>query len=184
MKLIVAITIATLLLGGAVFAQVSNPSGNQPASNPAEPSASPAATASATTREASGVEDQLKKLEDEWARASMNKDRAAFERIEADNYIFVLPDGNVRNKTQDIDTLAKSNYTAFSLRDMQVRVFGDVAQVLGVAHLAGTENGQDVSGEYRFTDVFVNKNGKWQAVSTHASRLQPANTQTAPPPQR
>ncbi len=186
MRQALLISLAILLLGAMVMAQVANPTNPSP-TNPAEPSASPSGAASSTTRESSGVSDQLKKLEDEWARAGMNKDRAAMERIEADDYLFVMPDGNVRNKTQDLEALAKSNYTSFSNRDMQVRMLGnDTAEVVGITHIAGTENGQDISGDYRFTDVFVNKNGKWQAVSTQSTKLQSAsNTQpSSNPPQK
>lgn len=180
MKKIVLITIAVLLCGGMLLAQVANPSNPAPTNpsptNPAEPSGSSAAMGSATTRESGGVSDQLKRLEDEWARATMTKDRSIVDRIEGDDYVFVMPDGNVRNKTQDLDALAKANYTAFNNRDLQVRMLSnDTAEVLGVTHIAGTENGQDISGDYRFTDVWVNKNGRWQAVSTQATKVQPSS---------
>jgi hypothetical protein len=31
--------------------------------------------------------------------------------------------------------------------------------------------GKDTSGQYRFTDVFVKRNGLWHAVATHASKV-------------
>ena len=37
----------------------------------------------------------------------------------------------------------------------------------------GTYNGKDISGQYRWTDVFVKHNGQWQVVSTQGTHITP-----------
>jgi ketosteroid isomerase-like protein len=121
----------------------------------------------------SSTAEQLKKIENDWAKAAVNKDRATLDRIEAEDYILIMPDGKIRNKQQDLDSLAQSNITSMTVSDMDVRVFGDTAEVIGIGRIRGTENGKDISGDYRFTDVFVKKNGEWKAVSTEVTKMTP-----------
>ena len=51
---------------------------------------------------------------------------------------------------------------------MKVRVFADTAVVIGGHREKSQYEGMDTSGHYRWMDVFVKRNGRWQAV---ASRL-------------
>jgi ketosteroid isomerase-like protein len=50
--------------------------------------------------------------------------------------------------------------------DMQVRVFGDTAVVTGGLIEKGTRNGTAYTDTYRWTDVFVKRGGRWQAVAS------------------
>jgi ketosteroid isomerase-like protein len=54
-------------------------------------------------------------------------------------------------------------------QDLKVKVYGDTAIVSGQTTDKGKYKGQDISGTYRFTDVFVKRDGKWMAVSTHVT---------------
>lgn len=112
-------------------------------------------------------------LEHEWAAALMKGDVAAFDRIESPDYMLSDPDGNIENRAEsDADfTSGSAKYTAFSLDEMKVRVFGDTAIVFGLETEKSSFKGQDTSGQFRFTDVFVKQNGSWAAVSTHVSRV-------------
>jgi hypothetical protein len=39
--------------------------------------------------------------------------------------------------------------------------------------MTGQYKGKDISGQYRWTDVFVKRQGRWQVVATHASQIVP-----------
>lgn len=142
----------------------------QPIANPS-PTPSPSAS-TAMTAETSSVANQLMQIENNWAKAALTKDKQRLSQIEAPDYQFTAPDGTMRNQQQDIASLDNSTYTEFTNRDMNVRVYGDTAVVTGMTQLKGTENGKDISGDYRFTDVFVKRDGKWQAVNTEATKMQ------------
>jgi hypothetical protein len=55
---------------------------------------------------------------------------------------------------------------------MKVRVFGNTAIVTGGDTEKSTYKGKDSSGKYVWTDVFVNRNGKWQAVASESTKVQ------------
>lgn len=63
--------------------------------------------------------------------------------------------------------------TAFKFSDMKVHVYGDVAVVTGQNTIKGTweDIPRNISGPYRFTDVFVKRAGRWQCVASQSSRI-------------
>ena len=56
---------------------------------------------------------------------------------------------------------------------MNVRVYGDAAVVTYSTMDKGTFKGQDISGRYRWTDVFARRGGTWQIVAGQGTRIQP-----------
>ena len=119
------------------------------------------------------IEQTLMQMERDWAQALAKGDQAALDRIVAADFIITDADGRLMTKAQG-DAQRKSGalkYTAFASDDFKVHVFGDTAIVTGRSTVKGTQNGKDISGQERFTDVFVRRDGRWQAVSTHVSRV-------------
>jgi hypothetical protein len=55
--------------------------------------------------------------------------------------------------------------------DVTVMLFGTTAVVRGRTVVSGSLNGTPVSARIRFTDVFIKRDGRWQAVASHASTL-------------
>lgn len=118
----------------------------------------------AAARYARNVEDDkqaLLKLEDRWL-ASEN-DAEALKSILADDFIHALPIGFI-TKAEQIDYVARMKNADTGKKhfeDMHVRVYGGVGIVNGIVV---NETGKDVQKTV-FTDVFVRRNGEWQAVN-------------------
>jgi ketosteroid isomerase-like protein len=118
-----------------------------------------------------GVEQELIKLENEWADAWVKRDVAFFDRIIADDYTWTSSEGIVWTKAQDL-ALVKSGkdvITSWVLAEMKVRVYGDAAVVTGRSTVKETYKGEDVSGQYRWTHTWVKRAGRWQCVAGHSS---------------
>jgi len=58
-----------------------------------------------------------------------------------------------------------------NLEAMKVRVFGDAVVVTGGVTEKSQYQGRDMSGHYLWTDVFVKRNGRWQAVASQTTRI-------------
>lgn len=124
-----------------------------------------------TSTERLSVEQELIKLENEWAEAWVKSDVAFHDRIMADDYMWTSPWGWVTTKADDL-ALVKSGedvITSWVLADMKVRVYGDAAVVAGRCAVKETYKGKDVSDQYRFTDTWVKRAGQWQCVAGHSS---------------
>ncbi len=122
------------------------------------------------------IKEQLEKLEVEWHNAYLQRDAEPLERILADEFITVTGSGGSNNKTQSIEGLKadKSSYEYSTPYDMDFRFYGNTVVVIGRTKEKGTtQNGSEFSVEYRWTDVFVKKNGRWQCVAAQVVRIPP-----------
>ena len=112
-----------------------------------------------------GIEQQL-------ARAWVERDRAAVDAILASDWSVTDASGHVLTKEQVIqETFASTDrkIDSMAVDDVQVRVFGDVAVATGRTRASGSYRGASSSVVLRFTDVFVRRDGRWQAVASHGS---------------
>jgi ketosteroid isomerase-like protein len=119
------------------------------------------------------VEQTLMQLERDWSQASLNKDIAALNRIMADDWVNIDFQGRTLTKTQTIANL-KSGLPATQaagLGEMKVRVFGDSAIVTGSDTGKSTSKGKEVVEKYLWTDVFIRRNGRWQAVASQSTKV-------------
>lgn len=163
-KIMMFVVVTVMLLAGC------NQSGNSTASSSP---ATPASSASPQPKE--DVEQVLTKIERDWADAILKKDIATIERIVAEDCIFIVPDGRILTRAQTNEELRAGVWSPESLayENMKVRVFGDAAVVTALQIEKSTLKGKDSSGRYLFTDIFVKRNGSWQVVAEHGSRLEP-----------
>lgn len=120
-------------------------------------------------------EQTLVALESNWSQAAIKRDGAALDRFYADEYIFTNEDGVTSNKVKEIANITSGTFrlVAFKFNDLKVHVYGDLAVVTGENNIKGTweDISKDISGPYRFTDVFVKRNGRWQCVASQSSRI-------------
>jgi len=119
------------------------------------------------TANTSGVEEELKQLEHQWADADKNKDAHALGQLLADDWTFLGPAG-VENKAQHLAGLKTGGDKLESITfiEMKVRVLGNIAIVTGREHEKSTNQGKDTSGDYLWTDVFVKRQGHWLAINS------------------
>lgn len=170
--------IATLLLVAALAFAQTNSSSGQSGSMGQSGSAGQSSMGqssmgqSSMAQAGSADEQELLKIEQQWADAMKSGDAAALQRIEADNYKFTNPEGVTTTKQDDLSGIksGKTKYESVELSDLKPQVSGDTATVTGKITMKGTENGKDVSGTYDFTDTFQKINGTWQAVSTKTTK--------------
>ena len=124
-------------------------------------------TDQATIREIVDMERQSKE-------ASLRRDSEFSLRTLAEDYVAITPLGQVTTKQETISARRSGQlrYEAMNITDMVVRVYGDMAVVTARADVKGHQLGEDFSGPYRYTRVWVRRNGQWQTVSYQATVTQ------------
>ena len=113
-------------------------------------------------------------MERQAREASLRRDAEFSQRTLAEDYVAITPLGQVTTK-QDTLSARKSGqlrYETINVSDMVVRVYGDMAVVTARADVKGHQLGEDFSGPYRYTRVWVRRTGHWQAVSYQATVTQ------------
>jgi ketosteroid isomerase-like protein len=117
---------------------------------------------------------EIVEMERQAREASIRRDADFSQRTLAEDYVAITPLGQVTTK-QDTVSARKSGqlrYDTIDVSDMVVRVYGDTAVVTARADVKGHQLGEDFSGPYRYTRVWVRRTGHWQAVSYQATVTQ------------
>ena len=112
--------------------------------------------------------EEVRRLQDALIEAYIHRDVVAMDRILASEYTFINDDaGGVVNKKQVLDSFnygGDRQIISYTREDDNVRVYGDVAVLTYRYQSKETYKGQDTSGDYRVTRIFVKRDGRWQIV--------------------
>jgi ketosteroid isomerase-like protein len=117
------------------------------------------------------ISQTLQAIERDWLNAEKNHDAAVFERLVADDWIAITPDGKSQTKAERAIEIKTAHTTSATLGDMKVRVFGDTAVVTGTDDETTVQDGKKSSDHYVWTDVFVKRNGEWLAVASQTALI-------------
>jgi hypothetical protein len=162
--------LAACLIGLALLPLRATSVPAQPPGSEAQPRLSDCAATPAA------AERQILQLEDQWMDALARRDADFFERTLADDYL-ATGGPTVETKAQYLAGIRKppsaSDLPRAALTDTQTRLYNGMAVVTGLANYGSTPPRRT-----RYTEVFVCRGGRWQAVHGHYSRLraQPAPT--------
>jgi hypothetical protein len=125
------------------------------------------ATPAARAADQGKAEQELTRVENNWCSADVKNDAAALSAILADNYTDVTLEGKVTNKAENIAALKTDKATACDVDKLNIHVYGDTAVVVGRA----TIKSATFNGQYMYTDVYVRRNGQWQAVASQGTEI-------------
>lgn len=123
--------------------------------------------------DAAAVEQTLKQMERDWNQATIAKDVEKVNRILADDWTGIDFRGTTVTKAETIEELksGESGNQSVELGEITVKVFGNTAVVIGSDTEKSTYHGKDSSGRYTWTDVFVKRAGRWQAVASQSTKI-------------
>ena len=111
-------------------------------------------------------ERYIVEAERQWAESVASGDTAPVERILADDFVGVSPDGNLYDKAKMIaDTrVAPKEYVSNHVNQVQVRFYGEAAIAQGNESWE-RRTGEPRRGRFVWTDTWIRRNGRWQIVA-------------------
>jgi ketosteroid isomerase-like protein len=119
------------------------------------------------------VEAALKDNENRWEAAVAKHDTATVESMLATDFTGVSSKNKVQNRRALLDEIKsdKDTYTSTKNEKLDVHNFsGGVAVVVGMAREKGTgKDGKAFDKTYRFTDTWMERNGQWRCIASHAT---------------
>ncbi len=135
-----------------------------------------AVTASASQRPPVKSDQQiLIELEQGWNEAFYRKDVAFIEGLLADEFMATYDDGSRGDKARELALTTEFDQQVESAiqDEFTVRVYRETAVVWFTLRLVGIRQGQRAEVTFRYTDVWVLRDGRWQCVSTQSTRVGP-----------
>jgi uncharacterized protein (TIGR02246 family) len=120
-----------------------------------------------------GPEEQaLLQIERDWATALLKSDASFLEKTLGKDWIANF-DGRVWSTKQMLaDVKSKTlKFESVVFSDMKPIVLGETAIVNGLDNEKSSYKGKDTSGKYRWTDIFVKRDGRWQCAISHSAKL-------------
>ena len=126
---------------------------------------------------ASAADAELERIDASWNTLRLAGDAAALEPLLAGDWLLTHSDGRVQDRREYLDELATGSRTnqAIANEDVRVREYGDTAVVTGTSVQSGVSDGKPWSGRFRFTRVWVKRDGAWRMVASHSSRIAEAS---------
>lgn len=128
-----------------------------------------------TNSKTTKVKTELMQIERDIGQANIRRDKAFFEKIEADEFIFTDSVGGITTKAEDVASLDKPagefKLISYEVDEMKVSVYEKTAVVTGRATTVLRGKDREIMNKSRFTDVFVRRGGRWQLVAGHSSRI-------------
>ena len=118
-------------------------------------------------------QDVLVDLERRWNAAFYRRDAAFIATVLADDFVATYDDGSRGDKSKELalaSAFAEQVESAVP-DEFTVKEYGDTAVVRFTLRLVGLRQGQRAETLLRYTDVWVIRDGRWQCVSSHSTRV-------------
>ncbi len=117
---------------------------------------------------------QIEQVEEKWRQAILHADAAALDSVLDEDYVGITAAGILRTKEQTLDAFrsGKLHITSLELSDRKLRFYGKTALITGRAEASGTSPEGEMSGNYRYTQVYIftAKSG-WKLASFEINRI-------------
>lgn len=113
------------------------------------------------------TERELLKANQVYDDALLRGDAEALDRLYSDDFVYTTPDGEVRDKAQQLAFTRSGDLRLESGRsdDVKVRVYGDTAVMTGRFTAKGKFRGRVIDIRERYTAVWVRRRGTWRLVA-------------------
>ena len=116
----------------------------------------------------------VRELENNWVTATSTHDVKAVQALLAGDYVGVTSGGNIVNKAGFLAEMRRDKNTYESIKNsgVDVRIHEKMAIAVGTTKQKGkSEKGEDFTYNYRWTDVWMERDGGWQCVASQSIRL-------------
>jgi ketosteroid isomerase-like protein len=126
------------------------------------------------TESKGGIEHEILRLEEELRQAEMRVDAEALDGFYANDIMVTAPVGVVVDKPlvqEELRRARTARIEVFDKDDVKVRAYGETAVASYRLTVKGQNEGIEISQQFRVTDVWLRRAGRWQVVSRHTALM-------------
>ena len=115
---------------------------------------------------------EIIRLERERVEAYTKRDIATLERLLPESFIFTRSVGSFsKSELLHIIESGELTFESFDRQYDAVKVYLNTGVAVGQDRVAGRYKEEDFSGLFRFSNMYVWHEGRWQVVATHSTRI-------------
>lgn len=117
--------------------------------------------------------DEVIRVEHRWAQAHRDLDLATIEEILAEDYVQIRADGAVIGKAEAMQSYrsGKRRWDYAHSDQHHVRLYGDVAILLGRWMSSGENDGVPFDYTARFMAIYVWRDSRWQLAADQSTSI-------------
>ena len=117
--------------------------------------------------------DAVKAADKLWASATVKNDKAALDKVLADDLVYTHSTGDKDGKAAYIENLSNGarKYNKIDHEQMSVRMYGNAAVLDGDIQIETDQKGTVAPAHLHIIHVYVYKAGRWQLVAHQSLRL-------------
>lgn len=107
------------------------------------------------------------------AAAHLTLDLATIAALLHDDYVIVQPGGRIETKADVLASYAAGDrhWDSAAVERLDVKLYGDVARVVGVWRASGSNAGMTFDYQARFVSIWVKQADRWQNLSYASAEM-------------
>ena len=111
----------------------------------------------------------LKQLNHDYVQSFLKSDAKRYNELIAESFICIEPDGRIYDRAAFLEAAANPvTVDYFHVEDVEVRLFGDFAQITARTPYRFPNGREGVS---RYIDCWVKQDGQWKAISAQITGI-------------
>jgi ketosteroid isomerase-like protein len=117
---------------------------------------------------------EIEVVEQQWRTAQIAGDVATMDKLLAEDYFGISNNGQLNNKTQQLERLQKRTLvlTRIDVSDVKIKLLGRVGIVTSLAQLEGTNDGRPLQGLFRYTRIYKRyPDGSWKITNFEVTHV-------------
>ncbi len=117
--------------------------------------------------------DEVLEVERRWAKAFLELDLVTIAELMDDDYVLIQQDGTLERKQHVLESLGSQQrqWEAASSDRHEVRMYGDVAVVIGHWQSKGSNHGKHFDYEAHYMAVWVRRAKGWRITADQSTPI-------------
>jgi ketosteroid isomerase-like protein len=117
---------------------------------------------------------EIEAAEQQWRTAQLAGDVVAMDKLLAEDYLGISNNGQLNNKTQQLERLQKRTLvlTKIDFSDVKIKLLGRVGIVTTLARIEGTNDEQPLQGLFRYIRIYKRyPDNSWKITNFEVTRV-------------
>jgi ketosteroid isomerase-like protein len=107
------------------------------------------------------------------AHAHVTMDIETIDALLHEDYVIVQPGGKIETKSEVLASYKTGNrhWDRAEVDQLEVKIYGNMARVIGIWRAAGTNNGQAFDYQACFISIWVKEDESWKNISYSSAEM-------------